>query len=367
MLLLIALAHAPLYASTGSLPDPDRIAERTLADTVVAGGTDLFVLSRSYPLFALLFGYGLVWQLRSARRGGADDRAARALLRRRGRWLLLFGLVMALLVTPIEILGAYGVAALLVAGVVVRGEQALARAIRVVAPVSAVLLVLAAWAMSQPADPDTAGTGSFGYDVEGLITRAIAWAFSVVINVVGYPIVLMVLVGAWAGHRRLLEDVDTHRPLLRRVALVGLPIGVLGGVPLMLVTTGALPATAFGPAHVTSVVTGLAGGAAYAALFGLLGARLRPDAAGVRPVRAAGQRSLTSYVVMEAGLAVALSTTFVGLSTTLGDAGTAGVAVLSWLLAVLLATALAAAGRQGPAEALLRRVVRRRAGQRSPA
>lgn len=365
MLLLIALAHAPLYVSSVPPGDDGRVRDGSVADHLVAGVLDLFVYNRSYPLFALLFGYGLVWQLRRASRDGLDERGARGLLRRRGRWLLLLGLAMALLVTPIEILAAYGLTAILVAGVLVRGEAATTRAIRVVAPISLVLVVVGALMTTAPgaAEDQVATTASLGYGVVDLVTRLVVWLMAVLTNLLAYPIVLMVLVGGWAAHRGLLERPEEHGDMLRRVVAIGLPISVLGAVPLLLVGVGALPASAAFAVQSASVVTGLAGGAAYAAAFGLiglLGSRLREDAAWLRPMRATGQRSLTAYVTLEAAIVVLLSGTFLGLGEHVAGVGAAGVAVLAWGVAVVLATALAAAGRQGPAEALLRRVVRRR-------
>lgn len=365
MLLLIALAHTPLYVSSLPPGADGRLRDGSVADHIAAGVLDLAVLNRSYPLFALLFGYGLVWQLKRVLREDPDEAAAaRAQLRRRGRWLLLLGLAMALLVTPIEILGAYGLTALLVAGVLVRGEAATARAIRVVAPISVVLAVAGALMTMAPgaAEDQVASTAALGYGVVDLVTRVVVWLFVVLTNLIGYPIVLMVLAGGWAAHRGLLERPEEHRDLLRRVVAVGLPVSVLGGVPLLLVGVGALPASAAFVTQSLSVVTGLAGGAAYAAAFGLLGPRLREDSAWLRPLRATGQRSLTAYVTLEGAIVVLLSGTFLGLGEHVAGAGAAGLAVLAWGLAVVLATALGAAGRQGPAEALLRRVTRRRPG-----
>src|SRR5918998_3942243 len=112
MLAVIALAHSQVLARPflGPVPTPG-----PALDTAVQTLLTLFVDSRGYPMFAALFGYGMVQILRSREpRLGWDG--TRRLLRRRGGWLVAFGFVHVLLLFPGDILASYGVLALLFVG-----------------------------------------------------------------------------------------------------------------------------------------------------------------------------------------------------------------------------------------------------------
>jgi uncharacterized membrane protein YeiB len=71
---------------------------------------------------------------------------------------------------------------------------------------------------------------------------------------------------------------------------------------------------------------------------------------------ATGQRSLTCYLAQSVVFVAVLAAYGGGLGDDLGVAQVSVVALLTWLGTVLLAAALAAAGRRGPFEALLRRL-----------
>jgi uncharacterized membrane protein YeiB len=305
--------------------------------------------------------------IESRRRRGEPDDEIRALVRRRGRWMLVFGLGMALLVTPVEILGAYGLITVLLAGVLVRDDRVLRNTIMILAGVAVVASVGLGFMLS--AGPGDQGgpmmaLGHLGYAPDDLIFRLISWLISVIINTTLFPVALAVLAGVWAGRRRLLEEPDRNLGLLRRIITIGLPVSIFGAVPLALSNVGLLTAGHGWWAQSVHVITGLAGGFAYAAIFGVIGRRVPPTARWTRPLAAVGQRSLTSYIVMEAALILLSSTAFLGLGARVGPAGAAMIAVVAWLIAAVLANLLRLANRPGPAEWLLRRLVNRR---RAPA
>lgn len=369
MLLLIGLVHAPLYMM-GTVAGPDGYArDGSSADDITGSFLLLFAESRSFPLFALLFGYGLVLATRRRLDSGVPDRGVRALVRRRGGWLMLFGLGVALLVTPIEILGAYGLAAILLAPLLTRrSTTAPLKVAAFLAPVAVLgVLVVVAFESSQPPEESSAGL-LLGYGVVESIVRLIAWIMAIVINLIGYPVVICVVLGIWAARRRLLEDPDSNRRLLVRIAAIGLPIALLGAAPIIAVEAGAMGSEHTYWATVVHILTGPAGGFAYAALFALAGGRIsaRVAARGRAPrgpllagLVAVGQRSLTSYIVIETVIVVSMSGVLVGLGDTVSLTGAAGVAVAAWFIAMLLATVLHRAGKQGPAETLLRNRVNR--------
>ena len=112
MLAVIALAHSQVLARPfiGPVPGPG-----PALDTAVQTLLTLFVDSRGYPMFAALFGYGLVQILR--RREPAGGWAyARRLLRRRGLWMIAFGFAHAALLFTGDILASYGLLAVLFVG-----------------------------------------------------------------------------------------------------------------------------------------------------------------------------------------------------------------------------------------------------------
>ena len=111
MLLFIALVNAGFF-----LTGPDAV--RDLADRLVVFVQLTLVTGRAVPLFALLFGYGAVMIARRVRASGGGWVQTRILLRRRGWVLLALGGVHGVLLLPVDILGAYGLALLVFVGLV---------------------------------------------------------------------------------------------------------------------------------------------------------------------------------------------------------------------------------------------------------
>ena len=172
------------------------------------------------------------------------------------------------------------------------------------------------------------------------------------------------LVGIWAGRRRLLEEPERHRLLLVRVAAAGITIAAVGAVPYAFVTAGLWhPGTgvlvALGTLH---TITGYAGGLGYAALVGLVAARLSRRAAPgpvTKALAACGQRSMTCYLAQSVAWLLLLEPYLASLAGAMGVAAAAAVGLGVWLVTVVAADLLRRAGRPGPAEALLRQLAYR--------
>jgi uncharacterized membrane protein YeiB len=170
-----------------------------------------------------------------------------------------------------------------------------------------------------------------------------------------------VAAGAWAARRGLLDEPERHRPLLRRVAVVGLTAAVVGGLPMALMaaqywTTPPLwAALAAGSLH---ALGGYLGGFGYAALFGLLAVRVAERGTGpvTGALRACGQRSLSCYLAQSVAFAALLPAWTLGLGDGAHLWQTALVAVGTWLVILVVAAVSARAGVRGPAEVLLRRL-----------
>ena len=194
---------------------------------------------------------------------------------------------------------------------------------------------------------------------------------SLVQGVVTLVVPIAMLVAFWAARRQVLGRPAEHLPLLHRVAVIGLAVGWLGGLPLALDHVGVLsvPDQVSWVFSATQPVTGLFGGIGYVAVFGLVGHTLttRAEAAGragafggpVGAITAVGRRSLSCYLAQSLICAPLLSAWGLGLGAVLGSAEIALFAVGVWLATVAGAWALERQGRRGPAEVLLRRLIYR--------
>ncbi|MCG8150796.1 DUF418 domain-containing protein, partial [Pimelobacter simplex] len=174
------------------------------------------------------------------------------------------------------------------------------------------------------------------------------------------------LLGLWAGRRRLLERPAETRRALVAIAAVGVPVAVLGAQPVALVLAGVTGVPdadvldLIGPLH---DATGVLGGLGYAALVTLVAQRLeargRPQGRVVGALAAAGQRSMTCYLLQSVAWAILFTPFLLDLSGRLTVATTALLATAVWAGSVLLADGLARRGRRGPFEVLVRRVTYR--------
>lgn len=381
MLLLIAVANTPWYlwgraAERSSVHPPGGSLLDQLTQGVIITAVDL----RVYPMFAFLFGYGIMQLYRRQLASGAAEPAARALLQRRNLWLLAFGFVHAALLWMGDVLGAYGLAGLLLVWLFVRRRD---RTLLVAAAVGAGVLVLLALlaaagaGFAAAAEPqETADMMGPGFMVEaahaqaGYLQAAVwrvgIWGFIVFFQgLLTLAVPVAVLLGFWAARHRILEEPGRHLPLLRRTAAAGIAAAWLGGGAHALAYLGiwAVPEAAMFVWEPVQLATGLAGGLGYVALFGLLG-RWLSSRGGVgvigTAVTAVGKRSLSSYLAQSVLCAPILAAWGLGLGAQLHSASMAAFAVGVWLVTAAAAYALERAGRRGPAEVLLRRLAYRR-------
>ncbi|WP_210408359.1 DUF418 domain-containing protein [Allokutzneria sp. NRRL B-24872] len=330
MLSLIALAHAQFLADGGAFGGA--VASLSAADTVVQALLTLFVDSRGYPLFAALFGYGMVLILRRR-----DPRQ----LRKRSLWLIVFGFLHVLLLFPGDILASYGLLALCFAGAVHWSS----RRIFVTAGIGAVLgAVVYGFVMSSPMPvPDVAPTDPLSM----ALMRVTTFPFLTPMNAI--MSICPLLIGIWAARERVLENTA----LLRRVASIGIGVGALGGIPQTLVTTGVVASNV--GAGVLHTLSGYAVGIGYGALFTLIARRLRSGPV-VTALVACGQRSLTCYLAQSVAWFVIAEPYLFNLVGQLSVVSASLVGLGVWAVTVLGAAWLDRAGRSGPAESLLRRL-----------
>ncbi|MEU3307620.1 DUF418 domain-containing protein [Nocardiopsis sp. NPDC055551] len=376
MLLFIALANTVWYL--GAAPNTGITAHPTpegALDDVVQFFTVMAVDMRSYPMFAFLFGYGMVQLARRQEAAGADVKGVDALLRRRNLWLLVFGFFHALLLWMGDILGAYGMlglvlgwlflrrksGTLLVWGAVLTGLLALLSVI--------VLLLLPILGEVDMGDQDVLVTAADIAETSILsaaVMRMLAWPLSVGQGLLIPALPAAALFGFWAARRRILEEPERNLPLLRGVAIVGITVGWLGGLPLALAQIGVwdlapIQGQALAIPHMS---TGLFCGLGYVALIALVAYRVRERGRTrgilVSALSATGKRSLSAYLAQSVLCAPLLAAWGLGLAAHMSSWTMFLYAVGVWLLTVVGAYALERAGRRGPAEVLLRRLTYRR-------
>lgn len=377
MLLLIALANCTFYLWASPRGG---ISLHPVSNQLLDQITQFLIITtvdmRTYPMFAFLFGYG-VWQMyRRQAEAGVPESAARRLLRRRNWWLIAFGFAHALLLWVGDVLGAYGLAGLVMVALFLRRAD---RTLITWASImlgflvtGALLAVVGAVFVAglQAPEGEAFSTAAFmaapfateSYPMS-MLMRIAFWPFLVLgQGLLGLVVPMMILIAFWAARRGVLERPGDHLPLLRRTVIIGLTVGWLGGLPEALAQLGVLPI----PDHVGWVfqavhpVTGLFAGVAYVALFGLLAHRLSgtPAVMGlpVRALQAVGQRSMSAYLAQSVICAPVLCAWGLGVGAHLGSFTMALFAIGVWLITVLACLLLARHRRRGPAEVLIRRL-----------
>ncbi|MDR7301587.1 DUF418 domain-containing protein [Haloactinomyces albus] len=359
MLLLIALGNAHVYLVADTIGVRGYPVVETIPDRVVVLLQMIFVDGRAYPMFAALFGYGIVQLARRQEAAGIEQNAVRKLIRRRGWWLLLFGLAHALLLFSGDILGSYGLLAIALAGVFTRarGRTLLVMAGLWMVPVAG-LGALQGLPVPEGAQP-SASSMSISNPSAAAVFRLQEWVLLTFQQVL-VSLVPALLFGVWAARRRLLDEPERYRRGLRYAAAAGVGLAVAGGLPMALMASAVWSEPGFTVsvlAGVLHAVTGYAGGIGYTAVVGLVAIRLRGRQGALSTaLTACGQRSMTSYLGQSVVLVAVLAAYGGGLGDDAGVAATAVLAVLVWMLTVVAAEVMRRLRYRGPAEVLLRRL-----------
>ncbi len=376
MLALIAVANVPYFVLHRPHGVGAHAADGSWLDRVAQTAAIVGIDSRVYPMFAFLFGYGIVQMYTRQLAAGTDPRDARRILRRRHWWMIAFGFVHAALLWFGDILGVYGIAGLVLVWLFLdRPDRTLRIWIGVLLAIPATLTAasLGAGVLGFSAPP-SAGTGAAagpetinataGF-MDAVLARIEGWAVYIVpAGLLGFIILPAVLLGMLAARHRVLDRPAEHVALLRRTAVLGIGVGVATGVLLALAN---LDLAGFSqdenwllvPLH---TLGGLAGGLGYVAVFGLIAARLERDRDRLRTggfawaVQSLGKRSMSGYLFQSVAFSPLLAAWGLGLGAHLSSWSAALFALGVWAVSVALAVGLERAGRRGPAERLLRRL-----------
>jgi uncharacterized membrane protein YeiB len=354
MLLFIALANSHYFLpgeALGGFPVAGSWFDNTVKLLIAT-----FVDGRAFPMFGLLFGYGVAQIARRQLETGKPWRSIRFLLWRRSLFLVVIGFADAMLFYVGDILAAYGVLLFI-------GVWALRWKNWVI-----LLIALFFFALTSMPGGEATLVTSIDQPDASMLPPSVFAGFEARIGVfpwiaLGGPIGFLCpfLIGVWAGRRRILEQPERYLVLLIPAAVLGIGAAFFGGLPVALVLAGvAQRPENFNDLGVLHDSSGVLGGIGYAALIVLIAMRLGRGRI-TRAVAAVGQRSMTCYLIQSVTWTVVFAPFALDLSGELTVAGVAAVAIGTWLFTVLLAAWMDLASYRGPFEVAIRRFTYRTA------
>ena len=325
-----------------------------------------------YPIFAYLFGAGFALQTRSLKRQLGSWEQAQTAYRRRLRWLLVFGLLHGFLVWSGDVLTSYAVAGMLILPLAAARLSRVRNRAWLVAGGFLLFMCLLIPAGRQGGAPDTAQELQNFAARFAIYTQGNAWAVaklrandflvSLLYATVMLPhIIVLFLLGILSVRVGWLTRPQRHRRLWRWVCGVGLG----AGLPFNLLAAWAVTAQVVDPYQQVfdaALFEALlfAGGpvlaAGYVAALMLAGpVVLRSLAAWLAPV---GRMALSNYLLQSLLGTWLLQGSGLGWGAAIRPAEMLGLAVLVMAGQVLLSRCWLRYFRQGPMEALWRRLAR---------
>ncbi|MGX5616552.1 DUF418 domain-containing protein [Bacillus toyonensis] len=360
MLLLIVLAHAPLYLYAADPGIMHRVESSSFFDQIVNLFGIFIIDNRARAMFAVLLGYGLVLAFEGQISKGKNEIQAVKIVRKRSLYLILFGIVLAVLIGGQDILMAYGLAGIFVSPLLKCKMKTLIRTFIIIAILYTIFIPII-WGLNM----QSIGDYGFSPDVSAkdtyLSTTMIRLLFFSIIPVLihfMFPILPSIILGLWIARYKLLIKPEQQLKKLYFITTIGLAISLIGALPLSFIGTIWYP-TVFtaGMINGIHILTGIAGGLAYATGFGIIGSRLKNPGYFSLALIALGKRSLTFFVLNEALLVIFLSPVAFDLGGHVSNAFAALIAICIWILSVIVALIMEKNNLNGPLEILLRRLV----------
>lgn len=368
------VATAWVLMGGGQFSMTGRVVDGSLWDKITIMFTTSFMHARGFPMFSTLLGFGVGLIAASLYRRGYPLGVARGVLARRYGMLALFGAAHMVFLFWGDIMLSYGllgmflVVFLKASTKVILWTAAALYAVACVVTVGSVLLASAFmgsdWldaSMGSGSPVDMLGVAFSSY-LHVLLVGAVLLVLTVPNTMFGGFLLLpLMLLGFVAAREGVLADPVKHRRLLVWVAVVGIGVGVLTGIPSGLEAIGVLNSSIFGTVSTSVGVVGGPGLIAALALA-LSGVQTRVNAgegqlpAALRPLVALGKRSMTGYVLQSAIFLLVFTPFGLGLFADAGAGVLFVVGTAGWLVTLLVAVALEAAGQPGPLERLHRRL-----------
>ena len=398
MLALIALANVPFWIAY--FPETPPAGHAALA---AMGSADqwwylartVLVDRRAYPLFSILFGFGMAimasrtmererraieqnvraevvagWH--PVQRQIAEEnierhvrRVAVRLIRRRGWWMLVFGAVHALVFSG-DIIGTYGLVAVVFAEVIVM-KRAWPRVL--VGSLVAALSLFGLWGAGY-----WMGGTPMVLEYHGPMALTMFYPLMSLGNWLGATIgtVLMslvipcVMIGVGVARWGVLQDPRGHCLVLACFAVGGLSVGILGGLPFALMQLDWAFAGSAAWSYPLFHASGVVGACGWLALFALVGGGPREKLGSACAfLSAIGRRSMTAYLSQTVLFVLIFVVLGVAGVRSLGVAVSGLIALVVWALIGLGCVIAEAMGSsRGPAEWALRWLVAKSAKKR---
>ena len=326
-------------------------------DGLVRGLSSVLVDMKFYLLFSFLFGYSFTLLMRSARRAGVDVRLR---MLRRIIGLFAIGCLHTVFLYGGDVLTTYAVACL--ALLLMRGvsDRTALRVAAILYGLVFISLLVSGLFLDRSAFLPSATEaqvngqlatqamlGGWG-DVIGHHLDGLGLLVVQAVSMQGPTALAMFLLGMVAGRRQLLAGIRGDEPALRRIQLIGFPIGLLGAV--VYAAGGADHNTL---AVAASVATAPLLMAAYVAT--LLRLMHRSSTSRLRAALApAGRVALTNYLGQSLIGLLIFSGIGLGLAGTFSPLATMTLAFLVFGLQLVVSAWWLRRHRYGPAEWLLR-------------
>lgn len=357
-LLGIVSANMILYSLYIDLPDASKAALATHSTDRVLDYVELFLIEgKFYTIFSVLFGVGFSLLLSRVRAKGLNVYRFYA---RRVFFLFLIGLAHGILFWHDDILEAYafcGALLLLFAGSSDRTVLA-AAVVFLLAPIgikltggipvgaltSAQEALFARFGFTGATELEILTRGSWGQIVRFNFSKIFAQERFLVASGMLFKIYGCFLLGLYLGRHEVYKKLETNRPILKRVALIGLAVGL----PL-----NAISASVFDSRSWTEVLSETFGilplSAAYVAVCCLmwLDAGTR---AHLRHFGQVGRMALTNYVGQSVICTLVFYGTGLGLGGTMGPTLYLPLGIAVYALEVLASRLWLARFRFGPLE-----------------
>ncbi|GAB2550758.1 DUF418 domain-containing protein [Gracilibacillus alcaliphilus] len=359
MLFLIILSHIPLLLYTIEPGVLTKVAGSTPLDHFLNFLMEIIVDNRARPLFAILFGYGLVMIYRKQwERKGAEE--AKRIIKRRCWYLILFGAILVGVAGGQDILMTYGIAGLLLIPCLKKDNTKIEKYV-IISTLICLMYIPLLWGGI------LLGNQSYGLAVEltgeetyfnSLLEQLIAIPLIPLFTHLFFSIIPSVLMGIWLGNVNLLIKPHHHMKLLKQLTIGGLSLSLVGAIPLVLINDIWFPSFFIaGIAYGIHIITGFAGGVGYAALFGMLGASIKHYGVIVKAIAAMGKRSLTFFVIHEVLIVILLSPIAFNLGAHLTVTTSVLLGTIMWIVTLFIAYFTEQRQIEGPLEKYMRSLV----------
>lgn len=357
-----AVEEAKFFGGIGtSVPALDKVAVVFQA---------MFAHNRGLPMFSTLLGFGVgLIALSLWRRGFVLGRAQFCIGKRYG-FLAVFGAVHGVFLFFGDIMLLYGLCGIVLGFMLALSDKVLLLLARIMLGISCAFGLISTFAYLAWS-PDSAEVSSWMLDIE----PAASYGDYVTSNlklmglqVVGMPVAafmylpVMMIGLVWARRGVLADAPSHHRTLYTWVAIAG-AICVFVGLPWGLAAIGVLPTTWEVPLMTLNGSVGVLTGPGILAAITLalekVQKRLQAGAElpGVLlPIAALGKRSMSGYLTQSILFFLVVEPFMLGFGHNTSASVHMGIAAGIWVVTVVLAWALEAAGKPGPFEWVHRRL-----------